>query len=225
MSERFEVLRAGFIALPQADIDTDRIIPARFLRSTSRDGFGEALFADWRRDADGLPRPDFPLESPTGREARVLVAGDNFGCGSSREHAVWALQQAGFRAVVSCRIADIFRANALKNGLLPVEVDDAFHGGLLTAGHGTVTIDLREQTIRDEQGSVARFVVDPFARHRLLHGLDELGYLLEREPAITRFERERPIHDAGEPAVRVDPRAAAASPAYPTSTQHDGVRR
>jgi 3-isopropylmalate/(R)-2-methylmalate dehydratase small subunit len=176
---------ARTLALLQDNVDTDQIIPARFLKATTRDGLGRALFAEWRQ------RPDFPLNRPDARGAEVLVAGANFGCGSSREHAVWALEDAGFRAVVSTAIADIFRANALKNGLLPIVLEPAAHAAVAAAE--TVTIDLESQTVTLPDGTAARFVIDPFARYCLLHGQDELDFLRALEPAIATFEESRPV--------------------------------
>ena len=166
------------LVLPQRDIDTDQIIPARYLKVTSRSGLGAHLFADWRA------RPDFALNRAKGE--RVLVAGANFGCGSSREHAPWALTDFGFQAVISSSIADIFRSNAVKNGLVPVVVDAAMHARLLAAP-AEVTIDLVMLTVSTE-GAQAHFPLDPFARHCLLNGVDELGYLLEQEKAIAAYE-------------------------------------
>jgi 3-isopropylmalate/(R)-2-methylmalate dehydratase small subunit len=173
------------VALLQDNVDTDQIIPARFLKATSRKGLGGALFAEWRQ------RPDFPLNRAEARAAEVLVAGANFGCGSSREHAVWALQDAGFRAVVSTAIADIFRANALKNGLLPIVLDPAAHAKAAAAE--TVTIDLESQTVTLPDGTETRFSIDPFARHCLLNGQDELDFLLAQQSAIETFEHNRPV--------------------------------
>jgi 3-isopropylmalate/(R)-2-methylmalate dehydratase small subunit len=186
----FAVLTTTTAVLPQADIDTDQIIPARYLTSTSREGFGKFLFADWRLDPQGNPRPEFPLNKPEAKGAQVLVAGENFGCGSSREHAPWALTDFGFRAVVSLSIADIFRSNAVKNGLLPVIVDPPSHRFLLDHPGLEVTIDLRQQTLLFD-GRQVRFPIDPFSRHCLLEGLDELGFLLANAEAITAFERSR----------------------------------
>ena len=166
------------LVLPQRDIDTDQIIPARYLKGTSRTGLGVHLFADWRA------RPDFPLNGYRGES--VLVAGANFGCGSSREHAPWALTDFGFRAVISSSIADIFRSNAVKNGLIPVVVDAAMHERLLAAP-AEVTVDLETLTV-SVAGASASFPLDPFARHCLMNGIDELGFLLEQEPAIAAFE-------------------------------------
>ncbi len=183
----FTVLRAKTAVLPQTNIDTDRIIPARFLKTVDKRGLGGRVFFDWRRDQLGRLRPDFPLNRPQAAGAEVLVAGDNFGCGSSREHAPWALLDSGVRAVVSTRIADIFSQNALKTGLLPVIVDHAFHG-LLTAREGeTVEIDLRARTIA-AAGETHPFTVDPFARVCLLEGQDHLDHILDQRALIDRFE-------------------------------------
>jgi 3-isopropylmalate/(R)-2-methylmalate dehydratase small subunit len=195
--EPFQTLTSKTVVLPQANIDTDQIIPARFLKSISREGFGKALFADWRLDEQGGPRPGFPLNDPAAQGARVLVAGENFGCGSSREHAPWALTDYGFRAVVSLSIADIFRSNAVKNGLLPVVVDQATHAFLLEHSGAEVTIDLRAQTLSYDGGrKSARFPIDPFSRHCLLEGVDELGFLLSQEEAIAAFERAHAAEQA-----------------------------
>ena len=175
------------VVLPQRDVDTDQIIPARYLKTTQRTGLGQALFADWRYEKDGRPRPEFPLNQPQARGAQVLVAGANFGCGSSREHAPWALHDFGFRAVVSSSIADIFRSNALKNGLVPVVVDARVHERLLASPGTEVTIDLETRTLSAE-GLTAPFPIDPFARHCLMNGVDELGFLLSQSSAIDSFE-------------------------------------
>ena len=176
------------VVLPIENIDTDQIIPARFLKATSKNGLGKNLFADWRFDAQGKPRPDFVLNTPEARGAGVLVAGDNFGCGSSREHAPWALYDYGFRAVISTSIADIFRNNALKNGLLPLVVPAAAHAKLLAAPGASVTISLEAKTLTLPDGSTVEFPVEPFARYCLMNGLDELEFLLSQEDAIARFE-------------------------------------
>jgi len=175
------------VVLPQRDVDTDQIIPARYLKTTQRAGLGEALFADWRYDKDGTPRADFPLNQRQARGAQVLVAGANFGCGSSREHAPWALHDFGFRAVVSSSIADIFRSNALKNGLVPVVVAEDVHERLLAAPGTEVAIDVESRTLTAE-GLTASFPLDPFARHCLMNGVDELGFLLSQSSAIDAFE-------------------------------------
>jgi 3-isopropylmalate/(R)-2-methylmalate dehydratase small subunit len=182
------------VALPRDNVDTDQIIPARFLKTTTRSGLGVNLFADWRVDAAGAARPEFILNSPAAAGAAVLVAGWNFGCGSSREHAPWALVDFGFRAVVAASFADIFKQNALKNGLLPIALPAGVHGPLLAhveAAPGTIVgVDLVEQVIT-LPGGVARFEIDPFARECLLAGVDEIGYVLRQEDAIARFEAAR----------------------------------
>jgi 3-isopropylmalate/(R)-2-methylmalate dehydratase small subunit len=180
------VVRSRPVVLPVDNVDTDQIIPARFLVTTSRDGLAKALFADWRFDAQGQPRPEFVLNRPESAGASVLVAGRNFGCGSSREHAVWALMAGGFAAVVSPAFADIFRANALKNGLVPVQVDEATHAAL-QAATGVVTIDVAEGTLAFD-GRTASFPLEPFARHCLLSGQDELAFLLSHEAEIAAYE-------------------------------------
>jgi 3-isopropylmalate/(R)-2-methylmalate dehydratase small subunit len=177
------------VVLPVDNVDTDQIIPARFLKGTSRSGLGQSLFADWRYDAQGAPRPDFVLNRPEAQGAAVLVAGDNFGCGSSREHAPWALVDQGFRAVISTSIADIFRNNALKNGLLPIEVSPEFHRKALAAPGAPVTVDLEGKTVTLADGSRESFEVEPFARYCLLNGVDELAFLLGQDGAIEAWER------------------------------------
>ena len=177
------------VVLAQENIDTDQIIPARFLKVTDKRGLGVSVFADWRYDKDGQPRPDFVLNRPEAQGAQVLVAGDNFGCGSSREHAPWALVDWGFRVVVSSSIADIFRSNAVKNGLVPVVVDAATHRRLLESPGMLVTIDLEALELRLEGGTRARFPLYPFARYCLLNGVDELGFLLQQAEAIAAYER------------------------------------
>jgi 3-isopropylmalate/(R)-2-methylmalate dehydratase small subunit len=181
-------VRSRTVVLPVANVDTDQIIPARFLVTTSREGLGKGLFADWRFDAEGRPRPDFVLNRKDVEGARVLVAGPNFGCGSSREHAVWALRAGGFAAVVSTGFADIFRANALKNGLLPVAVDEAIHARLVESPGAEVTIDVESRTLVFGSRR-ASFPLEPFARYCLLNGLDELAFLVAREAEIAAFER------------------------------------
>ena len=176
------------VVVQRENVDTDQIIPARFLKATSKVGLGEKLFADWRLDGEGKPKADFVLNRPEAKGAAVLVAGDNFGCGSSREHAPWALYDYGFRAVVSTSIADIFRNNALKNGLLPIVVDRATHEKLLASPGATLTISLPEQTLTLADGTTAKFPIDPFARYCLLNGVDELDFLLSQEEAIAAFE-------------------------------------
>src|ERR1700719_5256774 len=165
------------VVIASSDIDTDQIIPARFLTTTTKEGLGKQLFADWRYRSDGSPKPEFVLNRPEARGAEVLVAGRNFGCGSSREHAPWALLDYGFRAVISTEIADIFRGNSLKNGLLPIVVDDATANWLLGNPGAEVDIDLNAARLTLPTGTVVSFPIEPFARHCLLNGLDELGYL------------------------------------------------
>ena len=184
-------IRSRTVVLPATDVDTDQIIPARFLTTTSRDGLGSSLFADWRFDANGHPRPDFVLNRPETAGCAILVAGRNFGCGSSREHAPWALHDFGIRAVISTAIADIFFNNSLKNGLLPVLVDDDTHGWLLAHPGAAVDIDVEATTVTLPDGRCVKFPLEAFARHCLLHGVDELGYLLSRAPAIDTWERAR----------------------------------
>ena len=187
----FTTLTPHAVLLSAENVDTDQIIPARFLKATSKVGLGTKLFADWRFAADGKPKPDFVLNQPAAAGAAVLVAGDNFGCGSSREHAPWALYDYGFRAVVSTSIADIFRSNSLKNGLLPVVVDAAAHAQLLAAPGAEVTVSVADQTLTLPDGSKVTFPIDPFARYCLLHGVDELEFLLTQEDAIAAFETRR----------------------------------
>lgn len=178
------------VVLAADNVDTDQIIPARFLTGTSREGLGGSLFADWRRDAAGNPRPDFPLNQPQAEGARILVAGANFGCGSSREHAPWALTDYGFAAVVSPSIADIFKGNAVRNGLVPVEIESGAHRRLLARPGAEIVIDVEAGTVSLPDGGVARFVLAPFARRCLLTGRGPLDFLLEQEPAILRFEQD-----------------------------------
>jgi 3-isopropylmalate/(R)-2-methylmalate dehydratase small subunit len=188
MPERFTQLTSRTLVLPQANIDTDQIIPARFLTTTTREGLGASAFYDWRYDANGTPIADAPLNAIEPSEHQILVAGDNFACGSSREHAPWALLDYGFRAVVSTSIADIFSSNALKNGLLPVVVDEATHARLLADPGGRITIDLERCELIAGNEPAVTFVVDPFARRCLMEGVDTLGWLIERLPAIQDFE-------------------------------------
>jgi 3-isopropylmalate/(R)-2-methylmalate dehydratase small subunit len=176
------------VVIPVTNIDTDQIIPARFLTTTTREGLGKQAFADWRYDASGALKPDFILNKPEAAGCEILVAGRNFGCGSSREHAPWALLDYGFRAVISTEIADIFRNNSLKNGLLPIVVDDATHQWLMNNPGATVRIDLETTTLTLPTGVQARFPIEGFARTCLMNGVDELGYLLQQAPAIERYE-------------------------------------
>ncbi len=177
------------------DIDTDQIIPARFLKVTDKQGLGANLFSDWRYNPDGSPKPDFVLNRPEYAGAAVLLAGDNFGCGSSREHAPWALVGHGIRAVISTSFADIFRNNALKNGILPIAVDAETHEELSQLARSTtpleLTVDLQSQTILLPRGRVKQFPIDGFAKSCLLEGTDELGYLLKFASQISEYEEKR----------------------------------
>jgi len=185
-------LRSRTVVLPFENIDTDRIIPARFLTTTERDGLGRALFHDWRYREDGTPNPDFVLNQPTVQGAEILVAGRNFGCGSSREHAPWALADYGFRAVLSSEIADIFRSNALKNGVLAVVLAPGEHRYLLDHPGIELAIDVAGGFIELPDGGRFSFELDAFARECLLEGVDQLGFLLKHVDAIDAYEhRER----------------------------------
>jgi len=191
----FTNFESRVVPLAINNIDTDQIIPARFLKTTSKQGLDRQLFNDWRYDAEGHPKPDFILNQPRGQNAQVLLAGDNFGCGSSREHAPWALTQFGFRAVISTSFADIFRQNSLKNSLLPIVVPADVHAELFAAldadPDATVKIDLAAQTLTLPSGRPVEFPVDGFSRHCLLEGVDELGYVLNHEANIAAFEAGR----------------------------------
>ena len=178
--------------LPTRDIDTDQIIPARFLTTTSREGLGAYLFHDLRFDADGKARPDFALNQAAADGCEVLVGGNNFGCGSSREHAPWALLDYGIRAVISTEIADIFRNNSLKNGLVPIIVDPATHDFLLANPGVEVEIDVAKSTLTLPDGSAIDFPIDGFARYCLVEGIDQLGYLQQQMDDILKFEEQRP---------------------------------
>ncbi len=190
-------LRSASIVLDAPNIDTDRIIPARFLSTTSREGLGAHAFADWRTRPDGRPDPAFPLNDPANAGRQVLLAGHNFACGSSREHAPWALLDAGLRVVVSSGIADIFRANALKNGLLPIVLPEDAVRALMARPDDVLAIDVAAGTLATPAGAVHAFALDAFARTCLLEGVDELGWLLARDPAISAHEaRLAPPHAA-----------------------------
>lgn len=184
------------VLMPIENIDTDQIIPARFLKVTDKNGLGEALFSDWRYDAAGNPKPEFILNRPESAGARVLFAGDNFGCGSSREHAPWALVGYGFQAVISTFFADIFKSNALKNGLLPIVVEPEVHGRLQASleadPDAEVDVDLESQTLTLPDGTKITFPVDPFAKYCLLNGVDQLGFLMGEEESIAAYERANP---------------------------------
>ena len=181
------------VVIPVTNIDTDQIIPARFLTTTTREGLGKQAFADWRYDASGAVKADFILNQPEVAGCEILVAGRNFGCGSSREHAPWALLDYGFRAVISTEIADIFRNNSLKNGLLPIVVDEQTHQWLMNNPGASVKIDLETTTLTLPTGATATFPIEGFARVCLLNGVDELGFLLQQAPAIERYEASRPF--------------------------------
>lgn len=180
-------LESRTVVIPSTNIDTDQIIPARFLTTTTREGLGKQAFADWRYDASGAPK-DFILNKPEVAGCAILVAGRNFGCGSSREHAPWALLDYGFRAVISTEIADIFRSNSLKNGLLPIVVEPGTHDWLLNNAGAQVKIDLETCTLTLPTGASAKFPLEGFARYCLMNGVDELGFLLKQAPAIERYE-------------------------------------
>ncbi len=188
---QFTTLTSRVVVLPANDVDTDQIIPARFLKVTDKNGLAEALFFNWRYNDDGSPKPDFILNQPGSKGAQILLAGDNFGCGSSREHAPWALTSYGFRVVISTSFADIFRNNSLKNGLIPVIVDEATHKMLFDlveeVPNVEFAVDLASQMLSFPNGSV-NFPIDPFSKACLLNGVDELGYILSFEKEIAAFE-------------------------------------
>jgi len=188
---KITTIESKTVALPIDNIDTDQIIPARFLKTTSMAGLGDNLFLDWRYLADGSPNPDFPLNKPSAKGATILITGDNFGCGSSREHAPWALVQYGFKAIISTSFADIFKGNALKNGLLPIVIPPDIHAELLKWPGITLKIDLASQTVTLAGGRTVEFPIDPFAKHCLIEGVDELGYMINQEPAIAAYEAKR----------------------------------
>ena len=193
MPEPFKQLVSRTFVIKQEAVDTDQIIPARFLTTTTREGLGKAAFYDWRYDADGNPKADEPLNTIDASEHRVLVAGDNFGCGSSREHAPWALTDYGFRAVISTTIADIFTSNALKNGLLPITVDKDTHARLMEDPGGRVSIDLDKSELTIGNNPPIKFHIEPFARRCLIEGVDPMGWLVDRVPTIETYERERAV--------------------------------
>jgi 3-isopropylmalate/(R)-2-methylmalate dehydratase small subunit len=190
--EPLKRVRSKTVVIASTNIDTDQIIPARFLTTTTKEGLGKQLFADWRYLTDGTANPNFVLNQPEAREARVLVAGRNFGCGSSREHAPWALLDYGIRAVISTEIADIFKSNALKNGLLPITVDDTTSQWLLDHPGAAVDIDLATARLTLPTGVATSFPIEAFARHCLLNGIDELGYLRSKLEQIESYEAARP---------------------------------
>jgi 3-isopropylmalate/(R)-2-methylmalate dehydratase small subunit len=184
-------IRSRTVVMPSTNIDTDQIVPARFLTTTSKEGLGSALFSDWRYDAEGRPRPEFILNKPEASGCRILIAGRNIGCGSSREHAPWALVDYGFQAVISTEIADIFKNNSLKNGLLPIVVDEATHRSLIENPGAEVEIDLASSTLKLPDGSAVNFPIDAFARFCLMNGVDELGFLLSKNSEIEAYESHR----------------------------------
>lgn len=195
--EKFQTLTSTYVPLPIENVDTDQIIPARFLKATTREGFGDNLFADWRYDKAGNPKPDFVLNDPT-YGGQVLVAGKNFGSGSSREHAAWAIAGYGFKVVVSSFFADIFRNNALNNGILPVVISDAFLNDLFVSvkenPKATVTVNLEEQFIRNNgNGRSESFEINPYKKECLLKGLDDIDFLLSNRDKIIEYERNRPF--------------------------------
>jgi 3-isopropylmalate/(R)-2-methylmalate dehydratase small subunit len=187
----FKTLRGRTVVMPAKDIDTDQIIPARFLTTTSKEGLGASLFCDLRYDDDGNAKPDFPLNAPEARGAEILVAGKNFGCGSSREHAPWALLDYGIRAVISTEIADIFRSNSLKNGLLPIVIDPQTHDWLVKHPGAEIEIDVEHSTVTLPGGHTVSYPIDAFARYCLVEGIDQLGYLEQHMDAIRAFEEAR----------------------------------
>jgi 3-isopropylmalate/(R)-2-methylmalate dehydratase small subunit len=194
--EPFKKLTSQFVSIPVNDIDTDQIIPARFLKVTDKNGLGDNLFYDWRYGNDGKPKPDFILNQESAKDAQILVAGDNFGCGSSREHAPWALMGYGFRAIISSSFADIFRNNALKNGLLPVSIDNnnlnTLHETVKANPNSTLTIDLEKQTLFMPNGKELSFPIDHFSKKCLLQGIDQLGYIMKRMNKIKDYESTHP---------------------------------
>jgi 3-isopropylmalate/(R)-2-methylmalate dehydratase small subunit len=189
--EKFITLKSTVVPLTIENIDTDQIIPARFLKATTREGFGENLFRDWRYDAEGKPTPEFPLNDKN-FEGKILVAGKNFGCGSSREHAAWAIYDYGFRVVISSFFADIFKNNALNNALLPVQVSDAFLNRIFDAvkknPKAVITVDLQKQTVVLEDGSSESFDINPYKKICLTNGYDDIDYLLSLREEIKQFE-------------------------------------
>ena len=188
---KIDIIESKTVVIPVENIDTDQIIPARYLKTTSKEGLGDGLFFDWRYNPDGSPKPEFPLNQPAAKDAQILVVGDNFGCGSSREHAPWALTQFGIRAVISTSFADIFRGNSLKNGLLPVIVPADVHAELLKWPGIVLKIDLAAQKVFLPGGRSVDFPIDAFSKNCLLNGVDELGYMLQQEAAIAAYEAKR----------------------------------
>jgi 3-isopropylmalate/(R)-2-methylmalate dehydratase small subunit len=197
VAEPFTVFTSRVVPIPAENVDTDQIVPARYLKVTDKNGLAEALFRDWRFEEDGsLKEPRFILDQPEMAGRRILLVGDNFGAGSSREHAPWALTSWGIRAILSTSYADIFRSNSLKNGVLPIVVDAATHARLFTMladdPNAELTIDLAEQGVLLPDGSTLDFEIDQFSKHMILAGTDELGYLLAKDPEIARWEAAHP---------------------------------
>ncbi len=194
---KFTQLTGRVVPLPNNDVDTDQIIPARYLKTTNKAGLGDQLFYDWRYEEDGSPRPDFVLNRPEYQGARIMLAGDNFGCGSSREHAPWALTAWGLRAVISTSFADIFKSNALKNGLLPIVVSSEMHRTLFEiaeeSSQAELHIDLESQQVTLPNGETIEFEIDSFSRTCLLNGVDQLGYIMSYIDKIEAYESERAI--------------------------------
>lgn len=192
---QFTTLTSHMVPLPEENVDTDQIIPARFLKVTDKHGLGDSLFCDWRYLKDGSPNPEFVLNEPESQGAQILIAGNNFGSGSSREHAPWALVGWGFRAIISTGFADIFKSNSLKNGLLPVEVSPEVYRTLMEAAQldrsTKVTIDLPTQSVTGLESLEATFPIDEFSKHCLLNGIDQLGYLLSFDDQISKYEQRR----------------------------------
>lgn len=191
--QKFTTLTSKMVAIPTENIDTDQIIPARFLKTISKAGLGQSCFSDWRYHEDGSPREDFILNQPEAEGAEILLVGDNFGCGSSREHAPWALMDYGFKALISTSFADIFRNNSLKNGLLPVIVDEDTHRQLLSIleeePDTAVTIDLAQQRLTLPDGRSVSFPIDSFSKICMIEGIDQLGYLLKQEDKVLAYEQ------------------------------------
>jgi 3-isopropylmalate/(R)-2-methylmalate dehydratase small subunit len=192
----FRIHTGRVAVLDRQNVDTDQIIPKQFLKRVERTGFGQFLFYDWRFGADGQPHPDFPLNQPRYQGASILITGRNFGCGSSREHAPWALGDYGFRAIIAPSFADIFANNCMKNGMLSVALEETQVGELMTRANVSedyeITVDLENKSVRDNQGFSAPFEIGDFQRFCLLEGLDDIGLTLRHEPDITAFERKRP---------------------------------
>jgi 3-isopropylmalate/(R)-2-methylmalate dehydratase small subunit len=192
----FTQLTSHLVAIPTENIDTDQIIPARFLKTISKKGLGQNLFSDWRYNEDGSPKADFPLNQPEAQGAQILLAGDNFGCGSSREHAPWSLMDFGFKAVISTSFADIFRNNSLKNGFLPIIVDEDTHQQLMSIvaeePNAQISVDLAGQRVVLPDGRSVEFPIDNFSKTCILEGLDQLGYLQKQAEQIAAYEAAHP---------------------------------